>query len=92
MIANQKLVEVIEEFATRRNATPAQISLAWLLAQKSWIVPIPGTTKINRVKENMDAATIHLSMEEVTALTKAADQIQIIGNRYTPELAKRVGL
>lgn len=92
MIANQKLVEVIEEFAARKNATSAQISLAWLLAQKPWIVPIPGTTKINRVKENMDAVTIHLSMEEVTALTKAADQIQIIGNRYTPELAKRVGL
>lgn len=63
---------------------------AWLLAQKSRIVPIPGTTKINRMKENMDAMTVHLSMEEVAAWTKVADQIQIIGNRDTPELAKRM--
>ncbi|WP_265455269.1 aldo/keto reductase [Enterococcus sp. HY326] len=92
MAANQKLVDVIKEFAKDKEATPAQIALAWLLAQKPWIVPIPGTTKIHRVKENMGAANLQLTHEEIAALTKAADEIQIIGHRYTPELAKRVGL
>lgn len=90
--ANFKLVKVIKQAAKRKQATTAQIALAWILAQKPWIVPIPGTTKSKRVKENMAAASINFSEKELLDLTAAADQIQIMGHRYTPELAKRVGL
>ncbi|HAQ7480351.1 TPA: aldo/keto reductase [Enterococcus faecium] len=92
MEANRKLVDLVTDFAAQKDATNAQIALAWLLAQKPWIVPIPGTTKLVRVKENIQAAEIRLTAEEVTGLTKAADEIQIVGHRYTPELAKRAGL
>lgn len=92
MEANFKLVKVIKQAAKRKQATTAQIALAWILAQKPWIVPIPGTTKSKRVKENMAAASINFSEKELLDLTAAADQIQIKGHRYTPELAKRVGL
>ncbi|MGM0216847.1 aldo/keto reductase [Enterococcus sp. AZ109] len=90
--ANFKLVELIKQVAETKKATPAQIALAWILAQKPWIVPIPGTTKIKRVKENIGAAEIRFTAEELQKLTQAADQIQIVGHRYTPELAKRVSL
>lgn len=92
MEANFKLVKVIKQVAKRKQATTAQIALAWILAQKPWIVPIPGTTKSKRVEENMAAASINFSEKELLDLTAAADQIQIMGHRYTPELAKRVGL
>ncbi|EOH94279.1 aldo/keto reductase [Enterococcus pallens] len=92
MEANMQLVNLVKQVAEKKQATPAQIALAWILAQKPWIVPIPGTTKIERVKENMGAASIQFSEKELQELTAAANQIQIVGHRYTPELAKRVGL
>nr|WP_316041838.1 aldo/keto reductase [Lactiplantibacillus plantarum] len=66
--------------------------MAWLLAQQPWIVPIPGTTKLSRLQENMGAEKIVFSPSEMKNITMAADQVQIMGNRYTPELAKRAGL
>lgn len=66
--------------------------MAWLLAQKPWIVPIPGTTKSSRIKENIGAGEIEFSKQELKEIDMATDNIQIVGNRYTPELAKRVGL
>ncbi|MGX7197578.1 aldo/keto reductase [Enterococcus olivae] len=92
MEANMKLIEIIRKIAEEKNATPAQIALAWLLAQKPWIVPIPGTTKFSRIKENIGAAEILFSKQELKEINAATDGIQIVGNRYTPELAKRAGL
>ena len=92
MEANMKLIEIIKKIAEEKNATPAQIALAWLLAQKPWIVPIPGTTKSSRIKENIGAADIQFSKQELKEINSATDEIQIVGNRYTPELAKRAGL
>lgn len=92
LAANQALVDLVKETATEYDATPAQIALAWILAQKPFIVPIPGTTKLHRLKENLGTSQINLSAETVSKITKKADEIQIVGDRYTPELAKRVGL
>lgn len=92
MEAKRRLVDLITDFAAQKDATNAQIALAWLMAQKPWIVPITGTTKLARVKENIQAAEIRLTAEEVAGLTKAADEIQIVGHRYTRELAQRAGL
>ncbi|MCA6066195.1 aldo/keto reductase [Chryseobacterium sp. RG1] len=89
--ANQQLVELVTKIAEEKNASPAQISLAWLLAQKPWIVPIPGTTKIHRLEENAGAAKIELTAEELNTITKALDEIQIIGERYPAHLQARVG-
>lgn len=89
--ANQQLVELVTKIAKEKNASPAQISLAWLLAQKPWIVPIPGTTKIHRLEENAGAAKIELTAEELNTITKALDEIQIIGERYPAHLQARVG-
>jgi len=83
---NQKLVELIGAVAKRKLATPAQIALAWLLAQKDWIVPIPGTTKLNRLEENIHAASIILSADDLAEITRAADSIAIEGARYTPAM------
>jgi aryl-alcohol dehydrogenase-like predicted oxidoreductase len=80
---NQALVDVIIEFANAKKATPAQIALAWLLAQKPWIVPIPGTTKLDRLEENLGAADIELSRDEVFALEDASSKIKIEGARYS---------
>ena len=77
--ANQALVDMIGKLAERKNATPAQIALAWVLAQKPWIVPIPGTTKIHRLKENIGAATIELSAEELQEIEDASVQIKVMG-------------
>ena len=90
--ANQGLAHLLKGFAAQKEATPAQISLAWLLAQKPWIVPIPGTTKMNRLEENMAAATVTLSSTELEQLTSAAEQIPLKGERYPEELEKRTGL
>ncbi|WP_420889531.1 aldo/keto reductase [Lactiplantibacillus paraplantarum] len=92
MAANQRLVDLLQNVATEKKATPAQVALAWLLAQRSWIVPIPGTTKLARLKENLGAATLKFTADELAAITAATDKIKIVGNRYTPELAKRAGL
>jgi aryl-alcohol dehydrogenase-like predicted oxidoreductase len=82
--ANQKLVDLIAAIAKRRLATPAQIALAWLLAQKPWIVPIPGTTKLNRLEENIHAAAIELDAQDLAEITRAADSVEIEGARYAP--------
>lgn len=80
--ANQALVDAVTEFAQQKKATPAQIALAWLLAKKPWIVPIPGTTKLSRLEENLGAATIELSPEDVRALDEASSAIKVQGDRY----------
>jgi aryl-alcohol dehydrogenase-like predicted oxidoreductase len=79
---NEALVDVVTQFASRFQVTPAQIALAWLLAKKPWIVPIPGTTKLERLEENMGAAKVHLSPEDVNALEDASSKIAIAGARY----------
>jgi aryl-alcohol dehydrogenase-like predicted oxidoreductase len=89
--ANQALVDLIGKFARQRKATPAQIALAWLLAQKPWIVPIPGTTKLRRLEENLGAAAIELTPEDLRQLETAASKIPVQGARYPEELQKLVG-
>jgi aryl-alcohol dehydrogenase-like predicted oxidoreductase len=90
--ANQALVDLLGEVANRKQATPAQIALAWLLAQKPWIVPIPGTTKLRRLEENLGAANVQLTPEDLRAVDAAASRIQVEGARYPEELEKRTGL
>lgn len=89
--ANQAVVGLLGKFAQQRNATPAQIALAWLLAQKPWIVPIPGTTKISRLEENLGAEKIELSQQDLRELDAAASQINVQGARYPEHLMKMVG-
>jgi aryl-alcohol dehydrogenase-like predicted oxidoreductase len=88
---NQAVVDVIAEFAKQKKATPAQIALAWLLAQKPWIVPIPGTTKLHRLEENLGAVKVELSREDLRALETAASKIPVQGARYPESLQKLVG-
>jgi aryl-alcohol dehydrogenase-like predicted oxidoreductase len=87
--ANRALVELLEAIAQRKNATPAQIALAWVLAQKPWIVPIPGTTKVHRLEENVRAASIELSREDLSEIESATSQIPVEGARYS-EAAQRM--
>ena len=89
--ANQALVALIDKFAQQKKATPAQIALAWLLAQKPWIVPIPGTTKLNRLEENIGAVHVTLSPDDLRELETAASKITLQGARYPEELQKLVG-
>lgn len=89
--ANQALVDLLKSIATEKDATPAQIALAWLLAQKPWIVPIPGTTKLHRLQENIGAATLELSVEDIQQISNAASKISIQGARYPEALQNRVG-
>jgi aryl-alcohol dehydrogenase-like predicted oxidoreductase len=88
---NQALVDLIGKFAQQKKATPAQIALAWLLAQKPWIVPIPGTTKLHRLEENIGAAAVELTREDLRQLESAASKISVQGARYPEELQKLVG-
>ncbi|WP_245950873.1 aldo/keto reductase [Chitinophaga dinghuensis] len=88
---NQALVDLLKAVASEKGATPAQIALAWLLAQKSWIAPIPGTTKLSRLQENIGAVNIQLSTEDLQHIDNAAAQIQIHGARYPENLQNRVG-
>lgn len=90
--ANQALLDLVHQFAARHNATPAQIALAWVLAQKPWIVPIPGTTKGHRLTENNGAVNIVLSAAELLEIEAATDQIDIIGARYPEQMEKSTGL
>ncbi len=90
--ANQALVDLLRQIADRKNATPAQIALAWLLAQKPWIVPIPGTTKLNRLEENIGAVEIELTADDLREFDRAASQIDVQGARYPEELERRTGL
>lgn len=89
--ANQILVELIKKIAVEKDATPAQIALAWVLAQKQWIVPIPGTRKLERLKENLGATEAKLTPEELYDLNGALSKIEISGERYPAEYAKRAG-
>ena len=89
--ANQALVDVISSFAAKHQATPAQIALAWLLAKKPWIVPIPGTTKLSRLEENLGAAEVKLTPEDVRSLEEASSKIKIEGARYPEFHQKLVG-
>jgi len=90
--ANQTLIDLLGKIAANKNATTAQIALAWLLAQKPWIVPIPGTTKLNRLKENIGSASIELSNEELKDIADSLEKIKVTGNRYTEEFEKTTGL
>ena len=90
--ANQALVDLLGEIAKRKNATSAQIALAWLLAQKSWIVPIPGTTKPHRLEENIGAVSIELTSEDLREINSAASQINVQGARYPERLEAMTGL
>ena len=89
--ANQALVDQLATFAEQKKATPAQIALAWLLAQKPWIVPIPGTTKLPRLEENIAAAAIELTSDDLRQIDQAASKISVQGARYPAELQKLVG-
>ena len=89
--ANLAFVEWLKTFAARKNATPAQIALGWLLAQKPWIVPIPGTTKRQRLEENLGAEDIRLNVEDLREIDRAASQIDVQGARYPETLLKMVG-
>ena len=89
--ANQAFVELVSRVAQQKKATPAQIALAWLLAQKPWIVPIPGTTKLHRLEENLGAVDVKLSAEELRELGDASAKIPAQGARYPEELQKMVG-
>jgi aryl-alcohol dehydrogenase-like predicted oxidoreductase len=88
--ANMVLVELVKSVAERKGATPAQVALAWLLAQKPWIAPIPGTTKLHRLTENIGAAAVGLSTEDLSAIEAALQQIKVVGDRYPAHLQQRV--
>ena len=90
--ANQALIELLGSIAERKKATPAQIALAWLLAQKPWMVPIPGTTKLNRLEENIGAAAVELTPGDLREIDSAASKIKVEGARYPERLEKMTGL
>jgi aryl-alcohol dehydrogenase-like predicted oxidoreductase len=90
--ANQALVDLLKSIGERKHATPAQIALAWLLAQKPWIVPIPGTTKLNRLEENIGAVEVELSADDLREIDSAASKIRVEGERYPEQLQRMTGL
>ena len=87
---NQALVDLVTEIASQKQVTPAQIALAWLLAQKPWIVPIPGTTKLERLNENIGAVSVELTQEDLQTIHEAASKIELVGERYAPANAKMI--
>jgi aryl-alcohol dehydrogenase-like predicted oxidoreductase len=89
--ANTAFVAWLKEFADRKRATPAQIALAWVLAQKPWIVPIPGTTKLHRLRENLGAGAVSLTVDDLQEIDRTAERIQVHGARYPEHLQKMVG-
>jgi len=89
--ANLAFVEWLKTFADRKKATPAQVALAWLLAQKPWIVPIPGTKRLERLEENLSGASVQLNADELREIDRAAAQIEVHGARYPEHLQKLVG-
>ena len=91
MQKNQALVDLLKRIAREKNATPAQLALAWLLAQRPWIVPIPGTTKLRRLQENIGASTVELTAADLAEIERAAAAIQIEGDRYPPQLQAMIG-
>ena len=90
--ANQAVIDLLGRIAKRKNATPAQIALAWLLAQKPWIVPIPGTTKLSRLEENIGAASIQMTSEDLREIDAATSKITVQGARYPERLERMPGL
>jgi aryl-alcohol dehydrogenase-like predicted oxidoreductase len=90
--ANQALVDLLTKVATQKKATPAQIALAWLLAQKPWIVPIPGTTKLSRLEENIGSTSVELTTDDLREIDSTASKISVQGDRYPEALEKRTGL
>jgi len=91
MEKNQALVDLLKRIAKEKKTTPAQIALAWLLAQKPWIVPIPGTTKLHRLEENIAAAEVELTAGDLEEIERAAAEIQVEGERYPEHLMATVG-
>jgi aryl-alcohol dehydrogenase-like predicted oxidoreductase len=91
MKANQGIVDVLNEVAREKNATPAQIALAWLLAQRPWIVPIPGTTKLHRLDENLGSLQLELSADDLERIANSASKMHFEGERYPEQLQKMVG-
>jgi len=91
LAANKPVVDLVKRFAAKKNATPAQLALAWLLAQKPWIVPIPGTTKANRLDENIGAAAIELTSDDLREIDSAASKITVEGARYPEQLEQMTG-
>jgi aryl-alcohol dehydrogenase-like predicted oxidoreductase len=91
MKANQVLIDLLNQFAQRKQATTSQIALAWLLAQKPWIVPIPGTTKLARLEENLKAADVEFTPQELRDLDRAVSNIKLQGDRYPAAHQKLVG-
>ena len=91
MKANRALVDLLGKVAERKQATPAQIALAWLLAQKPWIVPIPGTTKLHRLEENLGAAAVELTADDLREIETAASKITVQGARYPEHLEQMTG-
>ena len=89
--ANQVLVDLLGQIATTKKATSAQIALAWLLSRKPWIVPIPGTTKLHRLEENIGAADVVLTADDLRDIERALSDITVLGDRYPEYLQKRVG-
>ena len=88
--ANQALVDLLTDMAAQKQATPAQIALAWLLAQKPWIAPIPGTTKLERLNENIGSVSVELTKEDLQIIHEAASKIELVGERYAPANAKMI--
>lgn len=88
--SNMALVSLITDLANQKSVTPAQIALAWVMAQKPWIVPIPGTTKLHRLHENMGAVNVQLTAEELLQISDALEKIELVGDRYTPANAKMI--
>ena len=91
-VANKALLDLLNQFAERKNATPAQVALAWVLAQKQWMVPIPGTTKLHRLTENNGAAEIEFTIAELAEMEAASAQIEVVGTRYTEAMELATGL
>src|SRR5262249_60813588 len=89
--ANQAIVDLLGDIAKRKKATPAQIALAWLLAQNPWIVPIPGTTKLHRLEENIGAAAVELTSDDLREIDSAASKITVQGARYPENLERMTG-
>ena len=89
--ANQALIDLLDKIAQRKKAMPAQIALAWLLAQKLWIVPIPGTTRLNRFEENIGAVSVELTPEDLREIDRTASQITVQGDRYPEKMEQMTG-
>src|SRR5712692_9052553 len=90
-LSSQALVDLLNKVAERKKATPAQIALAWLLAQKPWIVPIPGTTKLHRLEENLGAASVELTPDDLRDINNASSKIKVEGARYPERLEQLTG-